>query len=584
MTFGIRERLLALSLALFSFVAVFGGLWLESRHRATLESRIEAELVRHARMGVAVVEERSHLGNTVAFNLLAKTISEAGVRITLIAADGTVLGDSVVTADEVGTLDNHSDRPEIAAVMGEEPGLFHSNRRYSNTLREDMLYVAVPAKHAGVAVVRAAMPLNELERQVTDLRFPLFIATGLGLIIVVALSVLGSHWVTSDLRILVARAQDLMPTEPRAGPQNEVAGLSGSVEAMAAALERALVDQNDRRIQFETVLSGLEEGIIALRESGEVAIMNTAAKTLLDAPKSTAGRRLIEITGLPALSELGEAALAGGVESGEFDLQAQSDEEPPRRLRVRASPQEDGGALLVLHDVTELRRLERVRRDFVANVSHELRTPVTAMQMSAEALRDGALEHPVHATRFVDAILRNGHRLGGLLQELLELSALEAGHIKIDTRPVDVGRVVTEAAQTVAHRAGEKGQSVVNSVPPDIRVLADEGKLEQILLNYLDNAVKYTPASGQILIRTTTLDGRVRIEVEDDGPGVPPHHRTRLFERFYRVDPGRSRDMGGTGLGLAIVRHLAELMGAKVGMEPAGERGSIFWVTVDPAQ
>ena len=585
MAFGIRERLTALSLVLFSVVAIFGGLWLESRHRATLETRIEAELIRHARLGVAAVAERGYPSNTVAYDHLADTMSESGVRITFIGASGEVLGDSMVPTAQIASLDNHGTRPEVAAVMGGEPGQFQSNRRYSKTLGQDMLFVAVPSEHAAIAVVRAAMPLDELERQVTDLRMPLLLATGLGLILVIALSSLGSHWVTRDLRALVSRARDLMPTDsaPPSGYLDEVAGLSGSFEAMAAALERALEDQNARRIQFELMLAGMEEGIVALNAASEVAIMNAAARVMLDTPIDPTGKPLLALTGLSAVAAISAKAIGGESASIEIEMQAPGDSLHSRRLRVRATPQEGGGAILVIEDVTELRRLERVRSDFVANVSHELRTPVTAMQMSAEALRDGALENPAQAARFVAAILRNGKRLGNLLQELLELSAVEAGHVEIEMVRVDARNVVNDAAETLAHRAAEKGQSIHNAIEPGTFILADEGKLEQILLNYLDNAVKYTPSGGRIEIRSGLIDGRVRIGVEDDGPGIAQKHQSRLFERFYRVDPGRSRDMGGTGLGLAIVKHLAELMGAQVGMEPAGKRGSVFWVMLDPA-
>jgi len=584
MRLGIRERLLGLSLMLFVIVAIFGGTWLESRHRNTLEQRIEAELLRHARLGDAVVVERAYPSNTVAYEALADTVGESDVRISLIDGDGVVLGDSMVDTAEITQMDNHGDRPEVAAVLGADPGAFHANRRFSDTLDQDMLYVAVPCAHARIAVVRAAMPLDELERQVTDLRLPLYIATAIGLVIVIALATLGSHWVTRDLRALVARARERMPPsgEVRGLVVDEVAGLSGSFEAMAAALEGALEDQNARREQFEAVLAGMEEGIIALDDGGRVVIMNTAAHTLVDAPRSPTGQSLLQLTGLSALADVADAALQGHPESLEISLQTGRNASS-RHLRVRATPQAGGGAIVVLHDVTELRRLERVRSDFVANVSHELRTPVTAMQMSAEALRDGALEHPKHAARFVEAILRNGRRLRSLLADLLELSTVEAGHVELSTEPVDVRQVATAAAQTLAHKAGEKGQSIVNEIPPELYVIADEGKLEQILLNYLDNAVKYTPADGRIHLRTREVAGRVRIEVEDDGGGVSPLHRDRLFERFYRVDPGRSRDMGGTGLGLAIVKHLAELMGGQVGMDPASERGSVFWVMLDPA-
>ena len=583
--FGIRARLLVLSLLLFGLVALLIGAWLESRHRVTLETQIESALTRHARVSAAILADRSELSHPEDFHHLTTLVGETGVlRVTLIAEDGTVIGDSAIPASALPTIENHGTRPEIQAVMGGASHAVHSNRRHSSTVAQDMLYVAVPVSHPRVAVVRVAMPLDELERQVTELRLPVVVATAIVLLLVFILAALGIQWITRDLLALVARSQRLAPRGlDNRGYGNEVEGLSGSFEAIATALRQAIEDQNARRVEFESVLFGMEEGVLAIDQDSRITILNKASERLLDIPKALSGENLLQTTGLPALSEVAREALDGRAGSIEFTLPSPDGGPANSTLRVRATPQLDGGALLVLRDVTELRRLERVRADFVANVSHELRTPVTAMQISAEALRDGALDTPHHATRFVDAILRNSARLRNLLADLLEIAAVEGGHIEIRTTPVFIEKIAEDAVQTVIHKAREKEQSLIIQIPPTTRVVADAGKLEQILLNYLDNAIKYTPPKGQITLRVVEMSQRTRIEIEDDGPGIPEVHRPRLFERFYRVDPGRSRDMGGTGLGLAIVRHLAELMGGRAGMRPSADRGSIFWVDLDSA-
>jgi two-component system phosphate regulon sensor histidine kinase PhoR len=237
---------------------------------------------------------------------------------------------------------------------------------------------------------------------------------------------------------------------------------------------------------------------------------------------------------------------------------------------------------LVLHDVTEMRRLEAVRRDFVANVSHELRTPVSVIRANAETLLDGALEDEKRARTFLDALVRNADRLSRILADLLDLSRLEAGRYALDLEPIALSPAVEKVVELVETRAKEKSIAVAIDVAPELAAHADARAFEQVLLNLIDNAVKYTPASGHILVSARRVEELIRVEVTDDGPGIEPRHRARLFERFYRVDPGRSRDVGGTGLGLAIVKHLVESMGGRVGMEPAAgaPHGSTFWVTL----
>jgi two-component system phosphate regulon sensor histidine kinase PhoR len=237
-----------------------------------------------------------------------------------------------------------------------------------------------------------------------------------------------------------------------------------------------------------------------------------------------------------------------------------------------------------MHDVTDLRRLETVRRDFVANVSHELRTPVTIIRANAETLLDGAMSDPAHGPRLLEALHRNAERLSNIIADLLDLSRLESGHRPMERKPVVVADATLRALETVERGAREKGLEVVSSVDPGVRVRADGNALEQILINYLDNAIKYTPGGGRVEVSAQTAGDRVRVVVSDNGPGIPPHLRDRVFERFFRVDPGRSRDMGGTGLGLSIVKHLAEAMDGEAGVEPAKPQGSRFWIELPAAR
>ena len=240
---------------------------------------------------------------------------------------------------------------------------------------------------------------------------------------------------------------------------------------------------------------------------------------------------------------------------------------------------------MVLHDYTEVRRLERVRKDFVANVSHELRTPVAILQASAEALAEGAIEDPEYAIEFLEAITRNAKRMSMLIDDLLKISRLEEGRLSIAREPVSLVELVEQVLVVLRPRLGARHRHMDVAVHPDHYVLADAGALEQVLVNLVENTRKYTPDGTPVVIRSRKLrSGALRLEVADQGPGIAAHHRDRIFERFYRVDPGRARTVGGTGLGLAIVKHLVEAMGGTVGVAANQPRGAIFWMVLDAAE
>ena len=405
-----------------------------------------------------------------------------------------------------------------------------------------------------------------------------------GLLASAALAGWASSRLAADLRALLHNLSRFH-RGASALPEDELDGLVGSVERMSADLTTAVGELSEEKGRLEAVLDGLQDALFTLDRGRRIGLVNPAAGRMLGWSEPPVGRTLLEVLRLPELSRLADLALAGEAASGELDLLGPGVEAGRRgaRVLVTATPQVGGGCVLVLHDVSDLRRLETMRRDFVANVSHELRTPVSAVRASAEALSDGALTDEVLGPQMVEAIERNAVRLSALIEDLLTLSRMEAGHYELHLTQVSVRRVVRQAQLGASARVEQKGHALSSHVPDHLRVVADAKALEQVLVNLLENAAKYTQDGGNLEVRASRDGERVRIEVLDDGPGVPPRYRARLFERFYRVDPGRSRDMGGTGLGLAIVKHLVELMGGAVGMEPRRPRGSIFWVSLQAA-
>ncbi len=362
-----------------------------------------------------------------------------------------------------------------------------------------------------------------------------------------------------------------------AANRQRLAGLSaryrGQVEDQAATASR-LADLRREHDRLRTVLEGLEDGVIAVNAEQRVELANPSARRLLGTDAELSGRPLVEVLPVPQAADLLNAAREGATSEVETEIGG-------RRLSARAVPL-GRGALVALRDVTELRRLERIRQDFVANVSHELRTPVTVIGTHAETLLASALEDPPAARRFVEGIQRHATRMGRIVADLLDLSRIEAGSRVLGGEPVDVGPLLRAVAAELLDEA--RGRDVTLSVdaPDDLLAAGDADAIDQVVFNLADNAVKYTPAGGAVaIVASPTAAGRVRVEVRDDGPGVPEEHRARLFERFYRVDKGRSRAAGGTGLGLSIVKHLVESMDGAVGYAPREPTGSVFWFELD---
>ena len=423
-----------------------------------------------------------------------------------------------------------------------------------------------------------------LTSMVPDARALLWTVLVLAWITSVVLSAVGLAWsereLSRTLQGLVASAQT---RDPRSGgplpDDTAMAGLAGSVHRMAGELDSALRSLSAERDRFEAVLETMAPAVFALDAERRITSANRSARALIDLREGWEGRALLERVRVPALHELLDRVAAGGEpETTEFELPGSH-----RNVQGRASRLADGGIVVVADDVTDIRRLERVRRDFVANVSHELRTPIAVIRANAETLLDGALESPDAARRFVEALYRHADRLTRLISDLLDISRIEAGKRVLALESLELHELAADVVLALEEDALAKQITLSDHVDEAVWVRADAKALEQVLVNLVDNAVKYTPVGGHVEVAAVCDRGQIRIEVRDDGPGIEPQHAARVFERFYRVDSGRSREAGGTGLGLSIVKHLVEAMGGSAGVEPRSPRGSIFWIALPKA-
>jgi two-component system phosphate regulon sensor histidine kinase PhoR len=367
----------------------------------------------------------------------------------------------------------------------------------------------------------------------------------------------------------------------------ELGRLGDAINHVAKDLSGSIAALRAERDLLAGILDGMGEGVLLVGRDERIVLANQALRGMALIGDDAVGKLVLEAIRNAALKEALDDARAGGEPvAREIEL----GRVPPRRLLVRASrlPAQDGsskprGVIAVFHDVTDLRRLETIRTDFVANVSHELRTPVTAISIAAETLLGGALSDPTDAAEFVGVIDRHAVRLRHLVDDLLDLSKLEAKGYRLALTELDLGAVITHTAALLDEAARRKRMNVHIEPMPDLKIRADRRAVEQVVMNLLENAIKYAGEGAHIAIRATMREGYVELAVADDGVGIPAAHLGRLFERFYRVDAGRSRELGGTGLGLSIVKHLVELMGGSIRVESEPGRGACFTIRLQPA-
>jgi two-component system phosphate regulon sensor histidine kinase PhoR len=361
---------------------------------------------------------------------------------------------------------------------------------------------------------------------------------------------------------------------------DEVGELARVLDHLAQNLSRSMRELRHDRDLLGRILESMREGLLVLDNERRILLFNASLREMLLIDTSAVGRPAIEVVRNAELQALVDAALAGQESvSGEIEVGGLR----PRRLLVHATriPGEPSCILVVLFDVTDLRRLEIVRKDFVANVSHELRTPIAAVMSAVETLQTVSSSDPAAAKSFVDIIDRNAHRLGDLVQDLLDLSRIEAREFRLAKEGIDLAGVVARTMELHAERATAKRMRISLEFPPHLPPMCgDATAMERVLSNLIDNAIKYCPEGAAVVVSAEDLSGKMRVTVSDDGQGIEPQHLPRLFERFYRCDPGRSRAMGGTGLGLSIVKHLVEAMGGTVQVESTPGHGSRFSFTI----
>jgi len=512
------------------------------------------------------------------------TISTAaGLQVAVIGTGGRVLCDSARGAGPTARIE---DEPEVRDAFTSGKG--HAIRA-SGPSGDRLLYVAVRQAQGGeTRVVRAAVPLTSVGDAVSQTRWLLAASLLLGLLVAAGAALVLARRLLRRLQRLLGFAGKLAAGEapPYLAPErpDDVGELEAQLGEMARQIGGTIGELRVERERLEAILRGMVEGVLVTDLTGGVVLMNARARDLLALPPDATprGRPLVELSRDPALGEL-MRELAGGASIASRDVTLSAGTGPTLQVnaaRLRGADGEAFGFVLVLHDVTELRRLEVIRRDFVANVSHELRTPLTAIKGYAETLLGTAGDDRETARRFLAVIDRHSERLGRLINDLLTLSDLELGRTPMRLNAVTVAAAVDDVLQIFADSVARAGVVVEAQVAPGLPpVHADGDRLRQVLINLVDNAIKYTPAGGRVLVHGvlasgTEHGGLVEIAIEDSGIGIPAQDLPRLTERFFRVDKARSRELGGTGLGLAIVKHIVQAHGGSLAISSALGQGT----------
>jgi two-component system phosphate regulon sensor histidine kinase PhoR len=565
---------LAVALIVLIIVCI-GGLSAYLLHfvRDSYLGNLESQLADEARL-VGDVSGPYFVSGQTSVDDVAKRLGEQiDARVTIIDKSGVVLGDS---DENPAVMENHGDRPEVIEALSSGVG---SSIRYSTTLSRDMMYVAVPVTVNGevVGVSRISLPLTEINQSLEHVSRTVIIGAAIAAAIAILLAMQISRTTTRPVKELTQMSRRIAEGELeqkiRIASRDEIGDLAGAFNQMAAKLKEMVGLLTSERDKMLAILSSMADGIFVVDGEAKATMVNRAAERMFQfSADKISGHTFIEIVHDHELDDVLQKCLRTGKQ------QAGLVEIEPRQqfLGVIATPLiGQSGCVVLLQDLTKLRRLETVRRDFIANISHELRTPVASLKVLAETLQEGAIDDPAVAKEFLSKINVEMDRLTQMVNELSDLSRIESGEVSLNIEPIDVGGLATRVVERLKAQADRAGLSLVMDIPQNLpEALADKERTEQVLVNLLHNAIKFTPLGGKISLSAETKGDNILVSVADTGVGISADDLPHIFERFYKADKARAG--GGTGLGLAIAKHIVEAQGGKIWAESTEGKGSTF--------
>jgi len=561
-------------------IACIGGLgaYLSHLTRSDHLDTLRTQLTDQARL-IGDISTPYLTGNqTESLEALAQRLgAQIGARITIINKDGVVLADS---EEDPATMDNHANRPEVIDALAKGSG---SSIRFSATLGYNMMYVAVPITLDGavVGVSRVALPLTQIDKSLAHVNQIIIIGAVIAAVIAILLAFLMLRMTTEPVKKLThlsrKMAEGELDQEIQITSRDEVGELARAFNQMVARLNEMVALVTSERDRMATILSNIDDAIFMVDSDSKVTTMNQAAEKFFETQANKAlGHTFIEVVRDHELNEVLQHCLSTGrQQTGAVEIKPQK-----RLLFMAATPLSgDSGCLVHIRDVTELRRLEMVRQDFISNISHELRTPIASVKALAETLNEGAIEDPAVAKDFLSRINIEVDKLAQMVQELGELSRIESGEAPLQKRDINIADAIEHAVDRLKAQSDRAGLKLDIAIPPSLpKVMADEARVEQVLVNLIHNAIKFTPSGGRINISAKARDSDILVSVTDTGIGIPADDLPRIFERFYKAD--KSRSGGGTGLGLAIAKHIVEAHGGRIWAESVEGKGSTFSFTL----
>jgi two-component system phosphate regulon sensor histidine kinase PhoR len=570
----VRNRIFLKAMGAFVAVIAAATLTLDISIRHTWENALRTDIERILAQNAQGFALR--VQNDQQHSLQQMATEEARItetRVTIIARDGVVLADSEA---DPKTMENHAGRPEVVDALG---GKIGSSTRLSHTVGVEFLYLAVPS---GDKIVRLAYPLSSIRRHIADIRSNLMRATILALLMALVLSVVIAEVISRRLRRIVRFAEQVAAGDLSARiaetSGDEIAQVAVALDRTARRLEENFAAIRDSRSELEALLNSMTDGVIAVSPDMTVRWANHAIGSIIH-QQVRIGVPVIELLRHPDFL----ATLTAALKSKHRETTIAASLSGRRSFSINAEPLPDGGVVSVLHDISEVERVEKTRRDFIANVSHELRTPLTSISGYTETLieSDGLLNDS--AREFLQVIRRNADRMGRLTEDLLVLARVESGEEKLDLRSHSARELLSESASSMLENARAAEVEITVEDIPDWSVVADGYAVHQVFGNLISNAIRYAQSGKKIIIGAAEQNGGIEFFVRDFGPGIASEHLPRIFERFYRVDKARSRESGGTGLGLAIVKHIVLNHGGAVRVESTVGHGTTFFFLLPKA-
>lgn len=554
--------------------------------RATYNSVVEDKLISNAHLAAELIVERlksQGFENIDEFIKQIRTYDE--IRITLINSNGDVIAD---TDEDISKMDNHKDRPEVKKAIS---GGHSIEKRYSDTIKADYLYYAMQVRFQNndIIVVRLSMLLYDIEMIIRKYLYNLLLAFVLGLAIALIIGYISSRRIVKPLLKITETSEEIaegnFSIKLKIGGKDEISKLAETINYMSQQLQYYINGLNIRNKEMEAILSSVASGIIAIDNNQRILFINKKATEMLNIEdEELAGRQLIFVLRNHQIQEFLGDVLENKIYK-ETEITLNYPQERIIRLYTNPILERDGlypiGIIIVLQDITHVRKLERVRSEFVANVSHELKTPLTSIKGFIETLKEGAIKDEKAASRFIDIIDAEADRLVHLINDTLLLSELESKEKEKSKERIELESVIDDIILLFKPKAESKRITIEKDVEENIGYInGSKDQFKQMLINIIDNAVKYTKEEGRVIIKGYLEESKKVISIEDTGIGIPEEDLPRIFERFYRVDKSRSKiGVSGTGLGLSIVKHIAINMGAEISVESKIGKGTKFILT-----